>query len=79
MKIESFIYGKDEEPKWFKEECDKGTIKEKIDEEDERYCVINAATKTYVASIGDEIIKTKHGLSVKSNIDELPSDEKVEG
>lgn len=79
MKIESFIYGEGEEPKWFKEECDKGTIKEKIDIEDEKYCIINTPTKQYVVSIGDEIIKSKNGLSVKQRLNELPSDEEVEG
>ena len=65
MKADDFVVGKDKFPEWFNEQAAMGRVRTvRNDDGDIDYVIVNNASGSFRAKVGDSILKTKTGLIV---------------
>ncbi len=65
MKTETFVVGKDKFPDWFNQQAAMGRARTVRDDDGNiEYVVINNASGSYRAKVGDSVMKSKTGLLV---------------
>lgn len=62
---QSFVFGKEKIPDWFNDQLGRGRAKLNIVDDEIVSATLNKPTAKITAEVGDTIVLTKNGLSVK--------------